>query len=251
MKKTLILVVAVLSIMTTGCISIIETLTLKKDGSGTFTYTIDLDGMMEMGFFDQMRSMGNEEIGKEKIEIDTLVNIYESQKIAGTLEKLDDAGFWKKVNLTTILSENRKKGKIEFKLDFDDIKEVDYFIKNFGTALEGDETAGMITQLGLGGSNSESPYSLSKKWFSKVIKRAKQEKSESEISKAMEQEGGEMYKMMFQSAEYVTIYNLPKKAKKVSNDNAIISKDGKKVSLKTSLLDYMEGKADLSNEIKY
>jgi hypothetical protein len=251
MKKTLILVVAVLSITMTGCISIIETLTLNKDGSGTFAYTVDLDGMMEMGFFDQMRAMGNEEIGKEKIEIDTLVNIYESQKIAGTLAKLDDADFWKKVNLTTILSESRKKGKIEFKLDFDDVKEIDYFMKNFATALEGDETAGMVAQLGLGGSSKGSPYSVSKKWFSKVVKRAKQESGDGEISKAMEQEGAEMYKMMLQSAEYVTVYNLPKKAKKVSNDDAIISKDGKKVTLKRSLLDYLEGKADLSNEIKY
>ena len=76
MKKTLILVIAVLSITMTGCISIIETLSLNSDGSGTFAYTIDLDGMMEMGFFDQMRAMGSEEIGDEKIEVDTLVNIY-------------------------------------------------------------------------------------------------------------------------------------------------------------------------------
>ncbi len=251
MKKTLILVIAALSIMTTSCISIIETLTLKKDGSGTFAYTIDLNGMMEMGFFDQMRAMGSDEIGEEKIEIDTLINIYETRKTAGTLDDLDNANFWKKVNLRTLMSESKKKGEIEFKLNFDDIKEVDYFMKNFSTALEGDETAGMIAQLGLGGNGGESPYSLSKKWFSKVLKRAKQEKSEGEISKAMEQEGAEMYKMMLTSAEYVTIYNLPKKAKKVSNEDAIVSENGQKITLKTSLLDYLEGKADLSNEIKY
>lgn len=250
MKKSLLLVVIALTVMATGCISIIEELTLNKDGSGTFSYTIDMTALMELGVMDQARAM-SEEMDDEAIELDTVMSAYQTLQDNGKLQDMEKPDFWKKVRMVSKISESKKIGEISFILDFDEIGEVDHFLKNISKLLESDETAGMLGSLGImGSSESGSPFSLKKKIFSKSLSRAKQE-SNSEIADAMEEEGGEMMKMMLQGAEYITIVNVPGKAKKVTNDDAVISNDGKTVKLSVDLLDYLEGSADLSNEIKF
>jgi uncharacterized protein YceK len=250
MKKIKLLVIVVITIMATGCLSIIEELTLNKDGSGTFTYSIDMTALMEMGVMDQVRSM-SEELGDEAIEVDTVIGAYATFEEKGSLADMDKPEFWKKVRMVSKISESEKMGMISFILDFDEISEVDYFMKNLSKLLETDETAGMLGGMGLMGSaDAGSPYNFKKKLFSKSLIRAKQE-GVSEVSKMMEEEGGEMMKMMLQGGEYVTIVNLPGKAKKVSNDAATTSNDGKTVKVAVDLLEYLEGKADLENEIKF
>ncbi|MFT6936354.1 MAG: hypothetical protein ACJA1N_000650 [Saprospiraceae bacterium] len=250
MKKLKLLVIVAITIMATSCISIIEELTLNKDGSGTFSYTIDITALMELGVMDQARSM-TEEIGDDKIEVDTVMNAYLTMEANGQLEDMEKPEFWKKVRLISKISEKEKVGNISFILDFDKIEEVDFFLKNLSKLLETDETAEMLGSMGLiGNSGAGSPFTFKKKLFSKSLTRAKQESS-SELSKVMEEEGGEMMKMMLQGAEYTTVVNLPGKTKKVSNAKSITSNDDKTVTLSVDLLDYLEGKADLSNNIKF
>lgn len=250
MKKIKLLVVVALTIVATSCISIIEELTLNKDGSGTFAYTIDLTALMALGVMDQARAM-SEELDENAIEVDTVMSAYETLEAKGSLADMDNPEFWKKVRMVSKVSESEKVGKISFILDFDKIEEIDYFMKNLPKLLETDETAGMLGGLGLvGSSDAGSPYNFKKKMFSKSLIRVKQE-GKSELTEAMEAEGGEMMKMMLQGGEYTTIVNLPSKAKKVSNRTAATSNDDKTVKLSVDLLEYLEGKADLSNEIKF
>lgn len=249
MKRIKLLVVVAITIMATSCISIIEELTLNKDGSGTFSYSIDLTALMELGIMDQARAM-SEELDEEAIELDTVMSAYATLEAKGTLADMDKPEFWKKVRMVSKISESEKVGKISFILDFDEIGEVDYFMKNISKLLETDETAGMLGGMGLMGSESGSPYNFKKKLFSKSLIREKQE-GNSELTDAMEEEGGEMMKMMLQGGEYITIVNLPSKAKKVSNNAATTSNDGKTITVAVDLLDYLGGKADLSNEIKF
>lgn len=249
MKKTLLLVVVTISILATSCISIIEELTLNKDGSGTYAYTIDMTALMEMGALAQARQM-SDDMPEDALELDTSVVAYDMLKGQGTLDDMDKPEFWKKVKMVSNISESKKVGEISFVLEFDDMSDVDYFTKNMSKLLESDETAGMITSLGIGGSMTSSPLSLKKSWFSNTLTRKKQE-SNSEMADMMEEEGGEMVKMMLSGAEYITIYNLPGKVKDVSNDDAKISNDGKTVTIKAELLDQMEGEADLSTSIKF
>lgn len=252
MKKTLLLVVVAISIMATGCISIIEELTLNKDGSGVFSYTIDMGALMEMGVMDQARAMSDEDLGDEAMEIDTIIDAYAMLKETEQLEEMDQPKFWKKVKMVTKFSESEKVGKISFVLDFDEIDEVDYFMKNMSKLLESDETAGMLSSMGLTGStDAGSPFSLKKSLCKRVLSRELQEANSTLTDAMEEEEGGEMMKMMLGGAEYITIYNLPGKVKKVSNDNATISDNGKTVTVKANLLEQMEGKADLSTTIEY
>ena len=248
MKKTLLMVVVTISILATSCISIIEELTLNKDGSGKYTYTIDMTALMELGALAQARQM-TEEMPEEAIEMDTVVQAYDMLKEQGSLEDMDKPEFWKKVKMVSKVSESEKVGKISFILDFEDMSDVDYFTKNMSKLLESDETAGMFSSMGLTGSTSN-PLSFKKGWFSHTLSRKTQE-GDSEIGDMLEEEGGEMVKMMLSGAEYVMIYNLPGKAKDVSNSDAKISNDGKTVTIKADLLDQMEGKADLATTIKF
>lgn len=253
MKKTLLLVVVAITLIATSCISIIEELTLNKDGSGTYSYTIDMSGLLESGMLDQARAeMSEEDVSEEVLELDTTINAYSMLQESGKLEEFDQPNFWKKVQMVTKMSESEKVGTISFVLDFDKLKEVDYFMKNMSKLLETDETAGMMASMGLTGSTETgSPYSLKKGLFSRVLKRAKQEGGNKELTKDMEEGGDEMMQMMLMGAEYTTIYNLPGKVKKVSNDQAMISEDGKTVTIKGDLLEQMEGKVDLSTSIKF
>lgn len=243
------MVVVTISILATSCISIIEELTLNKNGSGIYTYTIDMTALMESGALEQARQM-SEEMPAEAMEVDTTIGAYDMMKDQDMLEDSDKSDFWKKVKIVSKISESEKVGEISFVLDFKDISEVDYFTKNMGKLLESDETVGMLASLGLVGSSASSPFNYKKGWFSRTLTRNKQD-VDSDIVEAMEQEGGDMMKMMLADAEYITIYNLPGKVKKVSNDDAKISKEGKTVTIKADLLDKMEGEADLSTSIKF
>lgn len=249
MKKTLMMVVVTISILATSCISIIEELTLNKDGSGTYAYTIDLTALMESGALSQARQM-SEDMPEDALEVDTVMGAYDMLKEQGSLDDMDKPEFWKKVKLVSKVSESEKVGEISFILDFEDMSEVDYFTKNMSKLLESDETAGMLSSMGLAGSTTSNPFTYKKGWFSRTISRKKQN-SDSEIADMLEEEGGDMVKMMLADAEYITIYNLPGKVKKVSNDDAKISNDGKTVTIKADLLDQMEGEADLATSIKF
>lgn len=249
MKKILLLVVITISFLATSCISIIEELTLKKDGSGTYAYTIDMTALMQLGALAQARKM-SEDMPQDVLELDTVVVAYDLLKVQGALEDMEQPNFWKKVNIISKISESEKIGKISFILDFEDMDDVAYFTKNMGKLLENDETAGMLASLGLTGSISENPYTYKKGWCNRTIARKKQD-ANTEMTDMMEEEGGEMMKMMLAGAEYITIYNLPGKVKKVSNEEAKVSNDGQTVTIKTDLLEKMEGKTNLATSIKF
>ena len=249
MRKTLALVAVVIVIVATSCVSIIEELTLNRDGSGTYTYKIDMSELIASGIMGQARQM-SEEVPSDALEVDTVMYAYEMLEADGSLEDMDDPDFWKKVKLVSIISESRGLGEISFILDFDDMSEIDYFAQNLGKLLESDETAGMLSSMGLTNSGMVSPLVYKKGLFGSSITRAKG-KEKNEMADMLEEEGGDMVKMMLSGAEYITVYNLPGKVKKVSNDDAKVSNDGSTVTIKADLLDQMEGKADLSATIKF
>jgi hypothetical protein len=61
----------------------------------------------------------------------------------------------------------------------------------------------------------------------------------------------EMAKSMLKDMKYKIVYHLPKKVSSVANKDAKLSDDKKTVTLECSLLDIMDKKVALSNEVKY
>ena len=95
------------------------------------------------------------------------------------------------------------------------------------------------------------PIAYKKGLFGSSLTRKSEDSEVNEMAEMLEEDGGEMVKMMLSGAEYITIYNLPGEVKKVSHDDAKVSNDGKTVTISADLLDQMEGKADLSTTIKF
>lgn len=250
MRKTLALVIVAVVVLATSCVSIIEELTLNSDGSGTYTYKIDMSTLIESGVMGQARQM-SEDVPEDVLEVDTVMGAYDMLKENGTLADMDKPDFWKKVRLESVISESRGIGEISFILDFDDISEVGYFSQNLGKLLESDETAGMLSSMGLTNSGMVTPIAYKKGLFGSLLTRKGEDSEVNEMAEMLEEDGGEMVKMMLSGAEYITIYNLPGKVKKVSHDDAKVSNDGKTVTISADLLDQMEGKADLSTTIKF
>ena len=250
MRKTLAVVIVAVIVLATSCVSIIEELTLNNDGSGTYTYKIDMSALIESGVMVQARQM-SEDVPEDALEVDTVMGAYDMLKENGTLADMDEPDFWKKVRLVSIISESRGIGEISFILDFDDISEVGYFSQNLGKLLESDETAGMLSSMGLTNSGMVTPIAYKKGLFGSSLTRKSEDSEVNEMAEMLEEDGGEMVKMMLSGAEYITIYNLPGEVKKVSHDDAKVSNGGKTVTISADLLDQMEGKADLSTTIKF
>lgn len=57
-------------------------------------------------------------------------------------------------------------------------------------------------------------------------------------------------KEVFKTADYVSIYRFQSPVAKMNNSKAVVSKSKKAVMLKTSVLDIINGKANLSNQIQ-
>ena len=250
MRKTLAVVIVAVIVLATSCVSIIEELTLNSDGSGTYTYKIDMSALIESGVMVQARQM-SEDVPEDALEVDTVMGAYDMLKENGMLADMDEPDFWKKVRLVSIISESRGIGEISFILDFDDISEVGYFSQNLGKLLESDETAGMLSSMGLTNSGMVTPIAYKKGLFGSSLTRKSEDSEVNEMAEMLEEDGGEMVKMMLSGAEYITIYNLPGEVKKVSHDDAKVSNGGKTVTISADLLDQMEGKADLSTTIKF
>lgn len=250
MRKTLVVVIVAVIVLATSCVSIIEELTLNSDGSGTYTYKIDMSALIESGVMGQARQM-SEDVPEDALEVDTVMGAYDMLKENGTLADMDKPDFWKKVRLVSIISESRGIGEISFILDFDDISEVGYFSQSLGKLLESDETAGMLSSMGLTNSGMVTPIAYKKGLFGSSLTRKSEDSEVNEMAEMLEEDGGEMVKMMLSGAEYITIYNLPGEVKKVSHDDAKVSNGGKTVTISADLLDQMEGKADLSTTIKF
>lgn len=130
-----------------------------------------------------------------------------------------------------------------FSLDFDKLKEVDYFLADLDK-LQGD--GGGMPGLGGGGglfptASEDNPlFKLKKRKLSRFV-------AEKSDDPAMNSEELSMMKMFFADAAYTTVYNMPGKIKKTSMKNAEV--DGKKITIVTPLMDILEGKAEIGGDI--
>jgi hypothetical protein len=199
----------------TGCFDITEEITVKKDGSGQYINKIDASKFSEqMQLFAAFDSTG-EMIPKLKYSLDsTFVALW---------------GEYKKVKGISNLSIDTSKEYVYvLKMDFQDV-----------TALN----AALGTSKG---TNPQNLYSWEKGKISRkdVPLNMGDMKMEDESQK-------EMLKGFMQDMKYTIIYNLPDNVKKVSNAGSKISSDKKTVILACNLLEVMDGKIKLGDDVEY
>ncbi len=252
MKKYSFVAALLIALTFTGCINIVEEIFLNKDGSGQYTITMDASGLMEGGGLrSMMQMMGEEEGGNPlegldgPLEMDSV--IYMKDAPADIRKQMIHPELLDRITMRQIVSEEKEIMKTVFILDFKEVKEIDYFLSDFGNLSgQGQEMAaigGMMNGM-IGGKtiNGLPLYTRAKK----MLTRSKTEK----ISAGEEEDQNmQMMKMMLADASYKLIYHLPGKVKSTNLQNARV--EGKDIIQEVSLLDYMDGKKDLSGFIKH
>jgi hypothetical protein len=247
MKKLSYFMVLVVMFTMTSCIDIIEEMSLKKNGSGKYVVTMDMSSLMAEGMKEMLQGMAGEEGGENAFsdmpsELDTI--IYFSNAPDSVKAKFAHPEILKKTVLRTEISESKELMRMTFSIDFDKVKEIDYFLADLDK-MQGD--GGGMPNLGGGGLF---PTGSADQGLFKLAKR-KLSRSNPPKSEDLDTEGEEMQmlKMFFAEAKYTTIYNLPGKVKKTTIANAEV--DGKKITVVTPLMDILEGKSNMGGDISY
>lgn len=276
MNKFLCLFLVVIIVGFTSCIDVIEQLNLKKDGSGTYSLTIDMGGIMSGGMLGMLQGAMEDEMGGEddiNPEGDNIITrekegeapasmekdstIYFKDLSADEKSKLSDPSFFDKVSVNMVMSESDEKFQIKYNLNFDNLGDIDYFYQNFSSFNPdfGEDASGMDNMLGGGGgAGGLIPSGGNTQLFSMKGKTLKRYESEGNAMGDLGDEmGGKemegMMRMMFAGAKYKMIYNLPGKVKKSSNKEYEVN--GNSVMMEVGFLDIMDQKAKMATTIKF
>jgi hypothetical protein len=238
MKRVFTAIVISTVVLFSGCINIIEKLQLNKDGSGHYTFTMDLSEMFDPTYREFIIGAMEEEgagLGGEFPVMDTIMYYSGS----ADLSKLERPEVFEGAFLHMRVNEGENLFETTMHMDFSDVDDIDYFLANVG-ALGGDNLTG-----DLGGGLF--PTSDAANLFSLKGKKLIRNKA-AEIEEASS-EDMEMAKMMMATNTYTVIYELPGKVKKTTIKSAKI-KDNV-ITVSRSIGDVISGYGELEGEIRY
>lgn len=218
MKKIIHTLLIAASVFTmTACFDITEEITVNKNGSGTYTSITDASKLSEQLQMLAAMDTTGQLIPKMKFSLDSTFN--ENFKQYATLKGVSKI----KVDTSTAYV-------YKVTLDFEDINALNAVIN-----VDKKEAA------------QKNLYSWSK---GKLTRKDSGIGGMGEMD--MEDESQkEMAKSMLKDMKYNIIYHFPKKVSGMTNKDAKLSDDKKTVKLECSLLDIMDKKVSLSNEVKY
>jgi hypothetical protein len=232
MKQLSFILIFVLAIITSSCLDMVEEITLNRDGSGSYSMSIDMSEMMTM----MKGLMSSEEENNETNFSGSMDSTM--QELAATLRDMQGI---------SNVAHQTENFKFKISYDFADIEALNEAAQNnalsSGGMGQGEMMDGMMP--------TNPAYEWTKKTFERIdpptedlLDQASSE--DDEMAQAME-----MAKMFMGSASYKSIYHFPGKIKKMENDDARISADKKTATLEVKLLDILEGNAGLGNKIYY
>lgn len=251
MRKLSIFLVALAGLSLAGCYDTTQEITLKEDGSGTVTNSMDLSGLMTvaktMGGAEEMEKAGDKKIDSTLSlaeGVDSIQNLTpEEKKMAstGTLHiQMDLKGEKFITNLSFPFS---KPGDIPAYNSLSN--------KILGESMK-DQAGGIA-----GGGDAEMPamtfiddyysYEFSNGELKrKVIKEKYEKAGEDEYLKSLQESSGLGLTM---KVNY--IINLPRPVKAVEGKNVKLSDDKKKVTISSTLDEFLADASALEFKIKY
>lgn len=231
----------------TSCFDIIEEMRLKKDGSGTYTITTDMSGLMSDGFMKEALQGAMESEG-EGLNMD-LMNIDSSFSFASSPDAASlsaaDRKVLEKVVISMKGSEKEEVLKMAINVNFDsfeDMNKIGEVMKKMNEKSEGGSPAAGFMGGGQFSDFSDMFSMKKKKLFSRSA--AKQP-----LDGLIEDDMKDMMAMMLAGASYKTIYYMPGKVKKSTIPGAEI--DGKTVTVEHPMLDIVNQKVKIDGDIKF
>jgi len=219
MKNLHLIAILLTALSTSGCLHIIEEITLKKDGSGTYRFMVDASEIQKMTKSLTDKSKASEKTDSipfdREIKFDTTAAPKKEHEL--TVERL--AAY---PGLSSVVAINDSAHFITgFAFDFNNIESLETAMESIGAASS------------LGAWSESSNMS----WSKKLLKRDRGGKSfrdiiSSALSERGEAEGREMsgmegiMKMMLGSLSFKQVYHFPdQKIKKCNHKGAQISQD--------------------------
>ncbi len=219
-----------------SCIDILEELILNKDGSGQYTYTIDLSAALKNETIKGLVSAGSPDENPFK-DVDT--TFY--GKDLSTVDKGDKAAIWDKVVTKVAVSEKEEKYIISMKFPFANLSEVGYVLKHMDKAMGGTPLSKKTDSPGMTNDFGEITYSLNGKTLTR--------KTSGLTAPPQSEEDLSMASMLFADAKYTVIYQLPGKIRKTNIHEASVS--GKTVNTSMLFSELMKGKISLDGTIRF
>lgn len=220
MLKNMRIALAILmsSVLLTGCFDIVEEVHYKKDGSGTYKFTMDMSGLQSL----MAMAMAADTTGQMNLDTLSAFSREMAQKVQGI----------------SGISNIREIGDAEslvFGIEF-----------NFANLEALNKAATEVAADEIYGKSEKPTFKGAKKEFTRL-----DAKGFSSLMDQMMGEGGEemeMAKMFLKDVSYTMIYHFDRKVKKVSNKLATVSEDKKSVTLKYFMFDDERGGAGASIE---
>jgi hypothetical protein len=238
MNKFSAALLLVASFFLTGCLDVVEEIKLNRDGSGTYTVTIDMSQLFSDDFMKSMIMSSLAENGFEGAEegipeMDTV--IYFGDMPENYSRK--NPSFWKKVSSRIVMRENDAEYYTAIKLNFSNSDEIAYLLDNMSELDNtGDPLGGITGQGGLLPTGVS--YAFANNTLTRTSKKIEREADEE----------SEMMKMFLTDATHKIVYYLPGSIRKTTIPNAQTNDNS--VEVESSLLDMMDGKAQLDGYIK-
>lgn len=218
MKKMLRYLLFAVTVMTTmsACFEITEEVTVNKDGSGKYTSIMDATKLSE-----QMQMLAAFDTTGEMVS-----------KLKFSLDSTFEESFKKYVGvkgISKVIADTSKPYIYKVTMDFADVNALN-------TAVNLDKKDEGMKNL-----YSWKKGQLSRKDFALNLDDIKME----------DESQKEMAKSMLEGMKYTIILNFPGAVKGMTNKEAKLSADKKTVTLACNLLDVMDKKVNLGNEVSY
>jgi hypothetical protein len=247
MKPLRTLLLAFTCISFTSCVQINELIEIMSNGSGQFSTTTDLKGLVDM-----MEAMGGEEFEKMKMDkVDTSMMLTDAISGSGDFsssekELMSNAKLFVKMNLEP------KEYYFRMMYPFSSLASLQEL-----TALKGKVDIGGYVRKTMKQENQEGDplsrvlsvfdYQVENGLIKKTVNREKLKQIMEDPKMAELQEGADMGIEI----QYNITYKLPSIVKKTGNKQAVISSDKKSVTLNSNLLDIFSKPEEFEISIEY
>lgn len=226
----------------TSCIDIVEKLVLHKNGTGNYSFTLDMSKLVQDPLLKGMMDAATEEDLEDKDSTFVLGSLPDS--ILG-----ENREFWNRVKVQNVSKVKEEVIFITISLDFKNVGEITYLAQNLDKVMSSVKANPLSTAEK---TENHSPGFLPKTLQFTLNKKELTRSSGKSLSKTEAEENKEelaMLKSFIESAEYKCFYELPGKVKRVSMAGAKV--EGNKVSLIFPLLEVMEKNLSLDGSIRF
>ena len=240
MKHFPVLLLTLIAFIFTGCFDILEDISFKKDGSGTYLITFDMNQIINDPFMKEMllESVKNDTDFKgEKIAMDSVIYFKDDPQFASLKDK---STLWESAKMHMVINEEKGKMFVNFGFDFNEVSDIDAFFKALNKDSDAQNMFAGFDQI-VGGSTFV--------YKKKTLTRLPFPESDQTLQDNLKEDEMAMLKMFMTESELKTSYSFPGKVKKSSIPNSVI--DGNEVSVAVPLLDLMDGSAEMDGEIKF